>query len=101
LLRLSAHRDATVPVSVTDGIAHADVKLSSSLGTFRVESRPAGATLRVDGKEVGVTPFDVEELTLDKPHRFDLEKRGFEPDSFIIVPDEEGASIQRILQQAR
>lgn len=101
LLRLAAHRDATVPVAVEDGIARAEVKLASSLGTFRIESRPPGATVSVDGKEVGVTPVDVEQLTLDKPHRFDLRRRGYELDSFIVVPDEVGPSIQRTLQPER
>lgn len=34
-----------------------DVKLPSSRGIFIVESTPAGATVRIDGKEVGTTPL--------------------------------------------
>lgn len=34
-----------------------DVKLASSRGIFVVESTPPGAKVRIDGKEVGVTPL--------------------------------------------
>lgn len=100
-LRLALHREAKVQLQGGTSVVRADVKLSSALGTFRVVSDPPGATLRVDGAVVGETPADVDDLQLDRPHRFDLEKRGYEQDSFIITPDAVGPSVTRKLESAR
>ena len=100
-LRLADHREEVVKLAGGSRVVRADVALRSALGTFRIESQPAGATLRVDGKVVGETPFDVTDLQLDRPHRFDLEKRGYELDSFIVTPDAQGPSIARKLERER
>lgn len=100
-LRLERYRDTRVQVAGGSRVVRADVRLPSSHGAFRIESEPPGATLRVDGKVVGETPFDVQDLQLDRPHRFDLEKRGWELDSFIVTPDEVGTSIARKLELRR
>lgn len=101
VLRLADHRDAQVPVVRGDRVARAEATLASSLGTFRIDSDPPGAKLRVDGKEVGETPFDVAAIALDRPHRFDLEKKGYELDSFILTPDQAGPGVRRILEHER
>jgi hypothetical protein len=45
-------------LSVVAGRNHlVDVKLESSRGVFAVTSEPAGAAVRLDGKDVGVTPL--------------------------------------------
>lgn len=96
-LRLANHRDAQVQVRSEAGVAQVRAKLVSSLGSFRIESTPPGAELQVNGEVVGHTPYTLENIPLDKAYRFDLRKRGYELDSFIVVPDEEGESIRRVL----
>ncbi len=96
-LRLALHREATIPVAGGRSVVRAEAKLSSSLGSFRIDSDPPGAELQWNGKVVGHTPFAIEEMVLDKPHRFDLRRKGYELDSFIVTPDEVGPSITRTL----
>lgn len=43
-----------------------DVKLASSAGIFVIESRPAGARVLLDGREVGVTPLRLDGIGLGK-----------------------------------
>lgn len=45
-----------------------------------IRSSPAGARARIDGVEMGKTPFFLEETTgWSKTYRLELEKEGFEP----------------------
>ncbi len=43
-----------------------DVKLEDSAGVFVVKSRPVGAAVRLDGKDVGVTPLKLSAIPADK-----------------------------------
>jgi hypothetical protein len=43
-----------------------DVKLEDSAGVFVVKSRPAGAAVRLDGNDVGVTPLKLTGIPADK-----------------------------------
>ncbi|MEM6293348.1 MAG: PEGA domain-containing protein [Myxococcota bacterium] len=46
------------------------------VGTLRIETQPVGARVRVDGREVGLTPLEVE--LPEGAHAIEVEKRGFE-----------------------
>ncbi len=98
LLRLPEHREEQRRVAPGEhGAIALYVKLRSSMGPLRIDSEPAGATVRVDGREVGVTPLELPVVRLDEPHRVDLEKRGFEPDSFVVQPDGASNGVRRVL----
>lgn len=96
-LRLADHRTARVLVVGGGRVVRAEAQLVSSLGRFRVESDPPGARVALNGEPVGTTPLVLENLPMDRQHRFDLERRGYEIDSFIVLPDEVGPSIRRQL----
>ncbi len=53
------------------------LKAMTFYGTLEVKTEPAGATVTVDGKELGVTPLAPVELTEGK-HRVELRKEGFD-----------------------
>jgi hypothetical protein len=95
VLRLADHRELAVPLQMGARVASASGVLSSSLGILRVESVPPGAKILVDGKEAGVTPAEVRGLTMDSLHRFDLEKQGYELDSFILKPEDVAGGVVR------
>src|SRR5690606_39231442 len=87
VLKLDRFRTARVPVKGDVSPIVVQQYLKSSVGPVRVESDPPGATVRVDGRVVGETPVEVAELKLDEMHRFDLQREGFDLDSFIVKPD--------------
>lgn len=98
MLRLPEHREEQRRVSPGEhGAIALYVKLRSSIGPLRIDSEPTGATVRVDGREVGVTPLELPAVRIDESHRIDLEKRGFELDSFVIQPDPGAAGVRRVL----
>lgn len=47
-------------------------------GSIEVLSEPSGAVVKVDGKQVGTTPFILNEV-LTEDHRIELSKDGYEP----------------------
>ena len=53
--------------------------------TVVIRSTPSGATAKINGTEVGKTPFKVK-LRRDEVFRVDLEKSGFAPESAILLP---------------
>jgi hypothetical protein len=53
--------------------------------TVIVRSTPAGATAKINGVEVGETPFRVK-LRRDEVYRVDLEKNGFASQSAVLLP---------------
>lgn len=53
--------------------------------TVTVRSTPSGATAKINGTEVGQTPFQVK-LNRDEVFRIDFEKNGFAPESAILLP---------------
>lgn len=61
-----------------------------------VRSSPSGAVAKINGTEVGVTPFRVK-LSRDEVFRIDVEKNGFTPESAILLPSMESYS-QRYLR---
>lgn len=61
------------------------VLTKGSKQTVVVRSTPAGATAKINGVEVGETPFRVK-LRRDEVFRIDLEKNGFASESAIILP---------------
>lgn len=99
VLKLAGHRQTVVPLVREGRVARADGRLESALGTFRIDSRPSGATVRLNGKPVGVTPLTIDDVALDQSQRIDLERRGYELDSFIVKPDDVGGEVVRPLQR--
>jgi hypothetical protein len=53
--------------------------------TVIVRSTPGGATAKINGIEVGKTPFQVK-LRRDEVFRVDLEKNGFVSESAVLLP---------------
>lgn len=53
--------------------------------TVVVRSTPSGAVAKINGEEVGVTPFKVK-LARDEVFRVDLQKNGFASESALLLP---------------
>ena len=70
-------------------------------GSIRVESVPAGAEVRVDGKPAGRTPALVTDLRVDERHRVDLSLPGHEVDQFVVLPEKDGDRFVRTLAPRR
>lgn len=99
-LSLPHHREASVPVERSGQLLIARGKLQSALGRLRIESVPAGATVRMNGRPVGTTPLELSDLPLQERHRFDLERAGYLLDSFVVRPDEvESGTVRRTLRR--
>jgi hypothetical protein len=81
-------------------IRHVHVRLESALVPVVVESEPAGALVRVDGKVAGKTPVTIDGLRADEPHRVDLVLAGYELDQFVVEPAETGTRFRRTLSPA-
>ena len=71
--------------------------LASALGSLTVESEPAGAEVRVDGKLVGHTPMTLGDVRVDERHRVDLSLPGHVEDQFMVLPEKDGARVVRKL----
>ena len=100
VVTLADHREERRHVVPSGEVVKVEVALRSALGPLRVESEPPGARVVVDGREAGTTPLELQEVRLDRPHRFDLERRGYEPDSFILTPDDAaGGVVKRKLEE--
>ena len=101
-LALADHRDETRTIEPSLArLVRLEATLPTALGTVRVESEPPGATVRLDGQEVGETPVEIPGVRLDQLHRFDLTRAGFELDSFIVRPDDDGVSFARQLVRGK
>lgn len=53
--------------------------------TVVITSTPSGATTKINGVEVGKTPFKVR-LNRDEVFRVDIEKNGFSPEAAVLLP---------------
>ncbi|HLV60481.1 MAG TPA: protein kinase [Fredinandcohnia sp.] len=99
-LRLPDHVDAQAPIERNGQIHVARGKLESALGRLRIESVPAGARVRLNGRPVGTTPLELDALPVDERLRFDLERDGYLLDSIVVRPREiEGGVLRRTLQR--
>lgn len=89
--RLSAtgYADTDVVVKLNVGASQERrVVLRELLGDVRIETRPSGAEVVVDGRAAGRSPLTVSQLTVAKPHRIEATLPGF------------GAAQQQVLSQA-
>jgi hypothetical protein len=75
--------------------------LRPARGDLTLESEPAGAEARVDGRAVGKTPVTVRGVLLGERHRIDLSLPGREIDQFVVLPDKDGLLFRRELAPAR
>jgi hypothetical protein len=55
-LRHPRYNDAVRRIAPEPGVTNVDIKLVRPVVTMKILSRPLGATVRVNGKEVGRTP---------------------------------------------
>ncbi len=78
-----------------------DAVLPPALGVLVIESEPAGADVRVDGRLVGRTPISLAGVALGERHRVDLSLPGREIDQFVVLPDKDGLKFRRTLQPVR
>jgi hypothetical protein len=101
LVRLSAPGrkpvDVPLPRRIGPLVRKVHVDLASALGTLTVESEPPGATVRLDGQDVGETPLTVLDQRLDERHRLDLSLAGYEIDQFMVLPEKDGTRFHRKL----
>jgi formylglycine-generating enzyme required for sulfatase activity len=81
-IEISAERYKTWRGRVEVGAGHPmalpEVRLEPADGRLAIRSRPAGASVLVDGRYVGQTPIEVE-VGPGKEHEVQLSKSGFEP----------------------
>lgn len=99
-LKLPEHREVEAPVERSGRVLFARGKLEAAVRKLRIESVPAGATVRLNGRVVGTTPLELRDLPVDARHRFDLERAGYLVDSFVVRPEEvEGGVVRRVLRR--
>ncbi|MFY3746115.1 serine/threonine-protein kinase [Anaeromyxobacter sp. Red801] len=72
-------------------------RLETALGAVTIESEPAGAEVRLDGRVVGRAPVTVLGVRLDERHRVDLTLPGHEIDQFVVLPEKDGTRFTRKL----
>ncbi len=63
-----------------------EIALERPRYTMRLESEPAGASVRVDGTDRGVTPVDVE-VTEAEFHELELHRDGFRAKTVFVTPE--------------
>ena len=69
------------------------------LGRLRVQSRPAGATVRVNGDSVGVTPF-VDSSRRAGVYMLSVQREGhFRADTVVVLEDGAAAAVRLALRQ--
>ena len=66
----------TVTLTATDRHLQLSENLQSN-GSVRIETRPAGARVLLDGRDVGLAPVTVPAVTTDRPHVVEARKPGF------------------------
>lgn len=99
-LRLAGFQDAGVRAESKGGrVLRATASLVSAKGVLRIESRPSGARVLVDGEPAGTTPLDVKDIPLNEAHRIELELKGYQPDSFVRWPHDKESRIVRVLER--
>jgi hypothetical protein len=72
-------------------------RLELALVAVRVESVPAGAEVRLEGKTIGTTPLTIPGLRADERRRLDLALPGHELDQFVLMPERDGTRVSRTL----
>jgi hypothetical protein len=77
------------PVTPTAEGAKVDVALATAIFTVKVTSAPAGATITVGGKPMGVTPTTIK-LPAFSASTIVITKDGFTPDTQKITPKQNG-----------
>jgi len=77
------------PVTPTAEGAKVDVALASAIFTVKVTSAPAGATITVGGKSMGVTPTTIK-LPAFSASTIVITKDGFTPDTQKVTPKQNG-----------
>jgi serine/threonine protein kinase len=102
VVRSPGAKEYTLALEPQAGIAYRRVhaELVNALGALRVESVPAGASVRLDGRSVGTTPITVQRVKVDERHRIDLSLPGYEDDQFVVLPEKDGNSVTRRLAKA-
>ncbi len=76
---------ASQVVNVAAGaIARAEMKLDEAPGALRLQGRPEGAVVVVDGASAGTLPMEIPELSCG-PHRVEVGETGFVTDGRDIV----------------
>jgi serine/threonine protein kinase len=86
----ATHAPVDQVVDVSSGHAVVDIRLPARSREVRITSLPSGATVFLDGAQVGgETPLAVS-IADDDFHELRVEKIGFEPETKGIAPDEAG-----------
>ncbi|MEO1482706.1 MAG: serine/threonine-protein kinase [Myxococcota bacterium] len=95
-------RRSSLPVWVAGAVVLVLVALaaSSSLvfpGQIEIRSIPPGATVRLDGAELGNTPYLASGLRLNVPYALELELSGFvKAEESLVLEDAEGVRLVRL-----
>lgn len=71
------YKSITKEVLISDEILEISEILEKGVGKIYINSNPKGATVIIDGKEVGKTPIEIEEISLGR-HFLTLKALGYE-----------------------
>ncbi|MEO0812893.1 MAG: serine/threonine-protein kinase, partial [Myxococcota bacterium] len=63
-------------------VLSAELEEDKAFGTLTINSVPSSASLYLNERRIGVTPFEIEELDLDEVHRIEVTKDGYKPSKF-------------------
>ncbi len=95
--RLDGFEPETTVVQPRSGANTLTLELEARSATIMIESQPAGATVEIDGKELGVTPLTVSSLAPGKSVQVVLKKSGFSPTTTSVDVPAPGKEV-RIVQ---
>jgi hypothetical protein len=95
--RLDGYDSKSTVVQPRSGSNQLTLELAARASTVVIETTPPGATLEVEGQEVGVTPVTLQTLTPGATVQITLKKSGFAPTTTSLVVPSAGKET-RIVQ---
>lgn len=83
-IRLDGYEDVRLteefPIGEREIEIHADLREVMSRGSIRVTSSPTNASLYLNARKVGVTPFDITDLDPNQVYELEVAKDGYRPE---------------------
>jgi hypothetical protein len=99
--RREGHEAAVEVVTPREEGTRVELVLPPLAATLRVVSHPPGATVSLDGKEIGATPVPLVGLEPGSRHVLRLEKRGYQPLEQAVTAPDPGTLAELQLQLVR
>jgi hypothetical protein len=86
--RLDGHEAASAVVQPRKGGSSVTLQLAALAPTIALDTQPSGATIEIDGKPVGTTPFSITTLTPKRDVTVVFKKSGYQDaTTTVAVPD--------------